>query len=152
MQDYAEIIERLITALGKVGINTGIAAWNIAVRGVRAEGLAILILALIAGLLVLASVKGLFRALPEYAGYVEVVRSLTGLIVAGTIFHAKDALVMVIAPDYFILKAGATSALTKASAMPVLPVASYHPVYPFLFIGLSVLMVVAVSLRRKKAA
>lgn len=114
-----QIIEALLPQLGATGLDAAQWGWNIALRGIRTEGLTIVVLSLLATIAAALSVRTAIQSIPKVREYTKFAFSVIGIVAAGAVFTLRDALIMTIAPDYWLFKAGLLSATAGSDAVVV---------------------------------
>ena len=147
MNEYVQSLDANLTKLADIassivgfGLHTVTWLWDTAVTGVRIEGSIDILLACVSALILLRSSKPLFTewtiAYRSSAG--SVIKALIGFAVALSVFQFRTSLLMLAAPEYFILKTAFVTAAVQQNA----PVPAIHHPLPWGSISLGVLILI----------
>ena len=104
IESYANALTDLLKQTAVVGKDIADGAWDILLHGVRAEGIVILLITIVSGLLLWKGLHLIISNLSRLAAKRDTVLGILGLFAAFSVYQLRNALLMVVTPDYYIVK------------------------------------------------
>ena len=115
IESYTNALTDLLKQTAVIGKDIADSAWDILLHGVRAEGIVILLITIVSGLLLWKGLHLIISSLPRLAAKRDTVLGILGLFAAFSVYQLRNALLMVITPDYYIVKTLVASGTSIAS-------------------------------------
>lgn len=145
MQNLQPIMADIVAGVADTSKQIASNIWDIAVSGVRAEGITLLLLTIVSAILAIRAISFVFKA-EKLVPYKNIFRGLLSLTGALEVFHLRDPLIMIIAPKYFIVKSTIQTAVTTGTSPAIqLPLPIQSSVLMPLF-GLVLVILTAVGI------